>query len=180
MIYCKRCCLYAVLTTWMTVGRTWGADMIRLATEKDAEQLLLLNEAFNGKGLTTPDDIKQSLSQNPREVVVVAEEGETVAGFVCVQIKRSFCYQDDFAEITEVFVAPEYRRRKLAGKMLAYAEEYCMRQYQIHEFALLTGRDNHAAQALYRSRGYREEDEMFMTKIVPLFLSKKSVIYRQN
>lgn len=138
--------------------------MIRLATEKDAEQLLLLNEAFNGKGLTTSDDIKESLSHNLREVVVVAEEKGIVAGFVCVQIKSSFCYQGDLAEITEVFVAPEYRRKKLASKMLAYAEEYCKSQYRIHDFALLTGRGNHAAQALYRLQGYQEEEEMFMTK----------------
>lgn len=139
--------------------------MIRLAMEKDAEELLLLNEAFNGKGLATVESIKKSLLENPQEVVVVAEENGTIAGFVCVQIKKSFCYQDDLAEITEVFVAQEYRRRKIAGKMVAYAEEYCMQQYRVHDFALLTGKENDAAQALYRARGYQEEDEIFMTKV---------------
>ena len=47
--------------------------MIRLAITEDAEQLFLLNEQFNGKDET------------------VAEEGDILVGFVCIQIKKSFC-----------------------------------------------------------------------------------------
>jgi hypothetical protein len=61
--------------------------MIRLATADDAEQLFLLNEQFNGKNETILDNIKESLSNNKQELVVVAEESGILIGFVCVQIK---------------------------------------------------------------------------------------------
>lgn len=137
--------------------------MVRLASRKDAEQLLLLNEAFNGEG-TALGHIERSLSNNRQEVIVVAEEDGILVGFVCVQIKRSFCYQEALAELTEVFVAENYRRRRIASEMIAYAEAHCIKMFHIHEFALLTGKENCAAQALYRRQGYHTEDEVLMTK----------------
>ena len=58
--------------------------MIRLATAQDAERLFALNERFNGVDETTLDDVRTSLSGNAREIVVVAEEDGSLAGFVCV------------------------------------------------------------------------------------------------
>lgn len=67
--------------------------MIRLATDRDAESLHRLNAAFNGTGLSTPEHIRDLLLHNRQEVVVVAQEGEALVGFVCVQLKQSFCYE---------------------------------------------------------------------------------------
>ena len=46
--------------------------MKRLATVEDSEQLLCLNEKFNGKDETTLDSLKASLLNNQQEVIVVA------------------------------------------------------------------------------------------------------------
>ncbi len=43
--------------------------MVRLATVKDAEQLKLLNDAFNGVSDTLPEHIRDSL--HPAEKVVL-------------------------------------------------------------------------------------------------------------
>ena len=88
--------------------------MVRLAGSADAEQLFVLNEQFNGKNCTTVENIRQSLSNNAQEVVAVAEEDGILAGFVCAQVKKSFCYKERYAEISEVFVNEAYRRRKIA------------------------------------------------------------------
>ena len=140
--------------------------MIRLATADDAEQLLLLNEQFNGKSDTTIDYIKESLSNNKQEFVVVAEESGILVGFVCVQIIKSFCYSDVMAEITEVFVDEKHRRRKNASQMIAFAEMYCSQNYRLSEFKLLTGNDNLEAQAMYQSQGYQVEDEILLVKLL--------------
>lgn len=138
--------------------------MIRLANIEDSEQLLCLNEKFNGKDETTLDNVKESLSKNQQEVIVVAEENGRLVGFVCVQLKRSFCYDVYSPEITEVFVDEDYRRKKYASRMIEYAESYCRGKYPLHKFELLTGKKNLEAQALYDSLGYRDDGEVHLSK----------------
>lgn len=137
---------------------------IRLAVPEDAPQLFLLNDRFNGAGLTSAESIRDALSQSGSEVVVVAEEGGVLAGFVCLQLKKSFCYDEISAEITEVFVDEPYRRRGAARQMIQFAEKYCFEQYRVTSFSLLTGKENLPAQALYRSLSYKQEDEIMLTK----------------
>ena len=137
---------------------------IRLATTADAEQLHILNENFNGKGETTLSNIQQSLTSNSQEIVIVAEENKILMGFVCVQLKKSFCYGDYQPEITEVFVTQSYRRRKIATKMIEFAESYCKQNYSLHKFELLTGKQNLEAQALYKGLGYSNDGELHLAK----------------
>lgn len=120
--------------------------MIRLAEITDAENLLILNEKFNGKGETTLDNIIKSLKNNQQEIVIVAAENNKLVGFVCVQIKRSFCYDSITPEITEVFVDESYRRNGIASEMLDFAETYCKEHYNFTHFELLTGVENNKAQ----------------------------------
>mgnify|MGYP003214180341 CR=1 FL=1 len=122
--------------------------MIRLASVDDAAELELLNAEFNGKGKTTEESIRASLLTNRREIVIVADgSGGRLAGFVCVQLKKSLCYEDFMPEITEVYVRPEYRGRGIAREML-------------------TGSDNTAAQKLYSAIGFECDGEMHMSKQV--------------
>lgn len=81
--------------------------MIRLASVGDAGELERLNAEFNGKGKTTEESIRASLLTNRREIVIVADgNGGRLVGFVCVQLKKSFCYDEYMPEITEVYVRP--------------------------------------------------------------------------
>lgn len=141
--------------------------MIRLASVGDAGELERLNTEFNGKGKTTEESIRASLLTNRCEIVIVADgNGGRLAGFVCVQLKKSLCYEDFMPEITEVYVRPEYRRRGVAHEMLIFAQEYCKKIYPLHSFELLTGSDNTAAQKLYSAIGFECDDEMHMSKQV--------------
>ena len=104
--------------------------MIRIATVNDAEQLNILNNEFNGEGDTGIANIRNSLMHNKQEVVIVAGEDNMLVGFVCVQLKKSFCYDDYMPEITEVYVKPSYRKRGVASEMIAFAENYCSKNYK--------------------------------------------------
>lgn len=136
---------------------------IRLAVAEDGEQLLRLNEAFNGKDETSLQRVREMLERSDLETVVVAEAEGALAGFACVQMKHSFCYRLPAAEITEVYVRPEFRRRGLARGMIAFAEAHCQKA-GVRKVELLTGQDNQVAQALYRGLGYQAEDELLMKK----------------
>ena len=138
--------------------------MVRIATVQDVEQLEILNNEFNGEGETTLDSIRNSLANNKQEVIVVDEQNGELTGFVCVQLKKSFCYDDYMPEITEVYVKPQYRRCGVARAMIAYAEEYCKNHYPLHKFELLTGAENDVARTAYAKLGYCEDDELHLAK----------------
>ena len=138
--------------------------MVRIATVQDAEQLEFLNNEFNGEGETTLDNIRSSIANNKQEIVVVDETNGELTGFVCVQLKKSFCYDDYMPEITEVYVKPHYRRNGIARAMITYAEEYCKSHYPLHKFELLTGAENDGAQSVYTKLGYIEDGELHLAK----------------
>lgn len=136
--------------------------MIRLATPLDAEQLFKLNEDFNGKGVVTLDIIKNRLENNKCEIIVVSEEDGVVVGFVCAQVMISFCYSKTYAEISEVFVAKEHRRKGHASKMIEFIQDYCKEKFCVENFQLFTGRNNRKAQRLYGSLGYYRDSAVLM------------------
>lgn len=138
--------------------------MVRIAGEQDAQQLLLLNDEFNGIGETSLENVKIFLSYNPQEVVIVDEEDGQLTGFLCVQLKKSFCYKAVHAEITEVYVKPACRRKGIAGRMLAFAQTYCASRYSVHKLELLTGEENAEAQSVYRRLGYQQDGEIHLSK----------------
>ena len=138
--------------------------MVRIATVQDAEQLEILNNEFNSEGETTLDNIRASLADNKQEIVVVDELNDKLTGFVCVQLKKSFCYDEYMPEITEVYVKPQHRRCGVARTMIAYAEEYCKSHYPLHKFELLTGAENDVARIAYAKLGYCEDAELHLAK----------------
>ena len=140
--------------------------MIRIATVNDAEQLNILNIEFNGEGEASIDNIRESLKSNKQEVVIVAEEDDMLVGFVCVQLKKSFCYDNYMPEITEVYVKLAYRKRGIAGEMISFAENYCSKNYPVHKYELLTGKENFAAQSVYGRLGYTDDKELHFSKRV--------------
>lgn len=138
--------------------------MVRIATVNDAEQLNILNNEFNGEGETGIANIRNSLMHNKQEVVIVAEKDDILVGFVCVQLKKSFCYDDYMPEITEVYVKPAYRKRGVASEMIAFAENYCSKNYPLHKYELLTGKENLVAQSVYSKLGYTDDKELHLSK----------------
>lgn len=138
--------------------------MVRIATAQDAEQLEVLNNEFNGEGETTLENIKSSLANNKQEVIVVHEQNGELTGFVCVQMKKSFCYDDYMPEITEVYVKPQHRQNGIARAMITYAEEYCKRHFPLHKFELLAGAENDVARIAYAKIGYYEDAELHLAK----------------
>lgn len=136
---------------------------VRRAIPSDAEALAALNEAFNGPNLANPGHIARSLAENDREIVCIAFVDGQPAGFCCAQVVYSMCYPDVSAEITEMYVAPEYRRMNIARSLIQQTEAFCACQ-GASELKLLTGDDNFAARKLYESCGYSLSGEVHYEK----------------
>jgi ribosomal protein S18 acetylase RimI-like enzyme len=66
-------------------------------------------------------------------------------------------YAEPYAELTELYVEPGWRRMGIAKALMTFAEDLA-RQSGAAELTLLTGSDNLAAQAFYRSMGYAPGD----------------------
>ncbi len=138
--------------------------MVRLATVADAEQLEIMNIEFNGEGNTSLENIKKSILDNKQEIIFVNDDNGCVEGFVCVQMKKSFCYDVYVPEITEVFVREESRRKGIAESMLIFAEEYCKKNMSFSKLELLTGENNVKGQALYNKNGYKKSGQIHLIK----------------
>ena len=138
--------------------------MVRKATANDAEQLNVLNNEFNGESETTIENIRKSLISNQQEVVIVDDNNGMLTGFVCVQLKKSFCYDEYMPEITEVYVRPAYRKQGIASNMITFAENYCIKNYPLHKYELLTGDENIIAQSVYDKLGYVSDKELHLAK----------------
>lgn len=136
---------------------------IRRARPDDAPALLQMNTAFNGDTGICADDILRSLHTSPEIVLIALADGRP-AGFCCAQVHRSFCYPAPVAEVTEMYVAPDFRHMGCAQKLLQQLEVHLQKQYGADEIHLLTGEQNHAAQSAYRRAGFLPHPEMYMTK----------------
>ena len=138
---------------------------IRLARPEDALCLARMNTAFNGDTGVTADDISRSLLTSP-ETVVIAEADGSPAGFCCAQLHHSFCYPSPVAEVTEMYVVPEFRRMGCAQAMLRHLEALLQEKFGADEMHLLTGTRNLAAQSAYRKAGFLQKNEVYMVKEV--------------
>ena len=135
----------------------------RIAGINDAPELKRLNDLFNGEDCNTLDDIEESLKHNEHELVCVAANGSNLVGFCCGQIFKSMCYPIYCAEITELFVMDDFRRQGIGKSLLQFTEDILINRGVKH-FHVLTGDKNTAAQALYRSRGYADTNEILLDK----------------
>ena len=109
------------------------------------------------------ENIKEKLSSNALEIVFVADGGERLLGFCCSQVFKSFCYPVSYAEITELFVLDECRRRGI-GRRLLNSMEAELKKQGVRHLHILTFTNNTAAKALYHLCGYVGASEMLLDK----------------
>lgn len=131
--------------------------VIRQAVTGDAAELARLNEAFNGV-CEAPTWLAARLADPQRvETPLVAELAGRLVGFAALRLVPCVFYPQPHAELTELYVEPAYRRRGIGRALVAYAIERAAAA-GASELVLLTGPDNHVAQALYRSLGFGNDD----------------------
>ena len=135
----------------------------RVANENDVMELRRLNDAFNGEGCNTIENIRAGVLREDAETVFVAEAESSLVGFCCGQLLKSICYSVYYTEITELYIEERLQRQGIGRKLVSFAEHW-YREKGIHDFQLFTGGDNQTAQAFYESIGYRRNDDVLYRK----------------
>lgn len=101
--------------------------------------------------------VESSLADNgDNSAVLVAEDGGTIAGFVCVSRDRHWSGELD-AYIGELVVREDLEGRRIGKTLVASAEAWARAQ-GLRRIRLATGAANKAALAMYESIGYSYED----------------------
>lgn len=145
----------------------WKAELkVRVATAEDAEQLLDMAREFGCEELADADSVRASLESNAQEIVIVSEEEGVLAGFLCLQLKRSFCCSLCSPEINRVYVRPKFRKRGLAGAMVSFTEHCCRKKGTGNEIEILTGSLNSPAHTVYERLGYRNDGAKHLVKTI--------------
>ena len=93
---------------------------IRRAKKEDYVQLMSLYNGFVGEERYSNynhDSFNQVLD-SPSSVILVAEEQQTLVGFITFSFRRVVRYPKPIVEIDELYVSPKYRRKRVGRKLL--------------------------------------------------------------
>jgi ribosomal-protein-alanine N-acetyltransferase len=125
---------------------------IRLATLADAARIGEMSRDLIEHGLGwrwTPDSIRRCIRDAATNVAVAATEQGGVAGFAVMR------YKDDEAHLILLGVDPAFRRRGIAGALIAWHEKAALTA-GIGTVYVEARATNAEARALYRKLGYHE------------------------
>jgi ribosomal protein S18 acetylase RimI-like enzyme len=89
--------------------------------------------------------------------------GAELAGYFVLTFCFSLEFNGKFALLDELYIREPFRGRHLGQAVIAFAETVC-KQTGIKALRLEVGRDNEAAQALYRACGFAEDARYLFTK----------------
>lgn len=138
-----------------------GELTIRIAAPSDAQVVHELLFEFNGEALS-PHLLAAHLAEGTvvQETAFLAESDGVAAGLLVLRIVPTLSDPQDWAEITEMYVRPAFRRRGIGTALVETALEHSRRR-GCAEIHLLVNPDNRAAQRFYRAQGFgRDSWEM--------------------
>jgi len=127
--------------------------VVRLVGAEDAAVVHNLLLEFNGEALP-PETLACRMRQaSGLETAFLAEQGGIPAGLLVLRIVTTISDARDWAEITEMYVRPEFRRQGIGAALIHAAFEQCGAR-GCAEVHLLVDPDNVEAQAFYKATGF--------------------------
>lgn len=126
---------------------------IRPAAAADAEAVAALLTDFNGEPVDGPTAARRLAALQGIEMVLLALRDGAAVGLCSLRVVPFLSADHPYAEVTELYVAPEHRRQGIARRLMREAEALARAQGAPSVY-LLTGFQNETAQAFYRSIGY--------------------------
>ncbi len=128
--------------------------LARVAGPDDAGLVAELLYEFNGEGLA-PAALAARMEQAAGiETAFLGEWEGSPAGLLILRLVPTLSGAEDWAEITEMYVRPGFRRKKI-GKVMLQAAIAHARERGCHELHLLVDPRNGSAQTFYSTLGFR-------------------------
>ena len=114
-----------------------------------------------------PEKVFEQMCESPDHVLLCAEEGEKMAGFVLASVRnRSFMANMLTLYAEELYVFPEWRRKGVAAEMMRALED-AGRAHGCVRVDLMVWEFNAAARELYASCGYTCQSRILEKKLGP-------------
>ena len=129
--------------------------MVRPAVAADASAILRLNAAFEDVRATVAHIAGHIENQAQFETPFVATMDERIVGLACLRLLPCLCDPLPYAELTELVVDPNYRRRGVGRCLVQYIERAARAQGAV-TLTLMTAWQNSGAQAFYQALGYTQ------------------------
>lgn len=128
---------------------------IRKASAFDYDSLMKLYNSFVGSDRYSnhDNDSFQRVLDNSRNFVFVAEEDDTLIGFVTFSVRDVIRYPKPIAELDELYVDPQHRKKGLGKELMKHVEEKA-KELQCYRIFIESHYDHKAAHAFYESLGY--------------------------
>lgn len=128
---------------------------VRPATPEDAADLAVLLDRFDGAGATSAQVAARMRACAHVLTTYVAEVDGQMAGFACLRLVPHLQGDAPYAELTDIYVDPPYRRRGVARALMARVDDEA-RAAGATEVVVLTDSENDPAHAAYRAQGYAD------------------------
>jgi len=130
--------------------------MIRLAHEHDLPRLLELYTHLHETSV--PDELPEALWHeilaDPNHYIIVAEQDDRlVSSCVLLVVPNLTRGQRPYAWVENVVTHADYRKRGLAGTVLAFAKDIAI-QRNCYKIALMTGTKQESTLRFYERAGY--------------------------
>jgi len=137
-------------------GRTTGALIVRVAGLEDAGVVHDLLYEFNGEALPLDALARRMQQATDLETAFLAEREGRQAGLLVLRIVPTISDAQDWAEITELYVRPPFRRQGFGAALVRAAADYG-RSRGCSELHLLVDPANQEAHAFYEASGFRRD-----------------------
>lgn len=138
----------------------------RIMEDKDLEKVIeLCNLCFEeNTSMEYATKMYEKSKEDSNQIYVLGEiNGEVVAHLKITIIPTIYENMNTYAILNHVCVKPDYRRHKLATKMLEYTEEICKERNCVC-MELWSKNFRKAAHACYKEYGFIIEDAPFFSK----------------
>ena len=130
--------------------------VVRIAGPEDASTVLDLLYEFNGEALP-PDALARRMEQaKALEAVFLCQRDGVVAGLLALRTVPTLSAAQDWAEITELYVRPSFRRMGVGRALVRAAVEYS-RIRGCTDIHLLVDPSNAVAHSFYEDLGFRRD-----------------------
>ena len=130
--------------------------IIETASIKQLDELFRIEEDCFDQEAFTKQQIAYLLSDF-NTVALIAKTSVDIAGFVIAQIEVE--ENDEYGHIVTINVAPKFRRKGVATKLLQEIENF-LKQRSINQIRLEVREDNNAALKLYNKLDYKTQGKL--------------------
>jgi ribosomal protein S18 acetylase RimI-like enzyme len=145
---------------------------MRQASIEDAPRLVALMREFYAESAAPFDPTAAAiafealLSDDRLGAVWLIQASDKEVGYVVVTFSFSMEFSGRNGFLDDLFIRPPFRGAGLGTAALAEVRAFCVER-GLRALHLETGRDNVAAQALYRRAGFVATDRQLLTLVLP-------------